>query len=201
MKKLAQLALGMLIVTMIACDKKGSDPAPAPVATQYGYNGSTCYDLTTNQPVAASLCSNVVINGGYRWNGVTCIDANGAQVSQSFCNMNGVSQIGNSNYRWTGTQCLDVNNNVVGNQLCQPGATGMNGMFQIVGNNCMHTYTGQWVSYQYCAGVTGYNANTCQGWHTKFYGAGAYVRIYCSGSLCSGQTMISDMTGQQVTCP
>jgi hypothetical protein len=192
--KLAQIAVGVLIALTVACDKKGSDPAPAPApAPVYHYVNGACHDVN-NQPVAANLCANLPINGNYRWNGTTCTDANNVPVAASLC------QVGNANgnYRWNGVTCTDLNNQPVSPALCSP--MGLNEQFRIIDGNCIHMMTYQWVNYSYCSGVTGYNANQCNGMYMKFYGSGAWATIQCFGSFCRGQTLTEVSTGRQVTC-
>lgn len=195
MKKLTQIALGVLVALTIACDKKGSDPAPAaPPTSNFNYVNGQCYDTSVNQPTAATNCGHIVINGSYRWNGSTCIDAANVAVAQTFCNMANTT----GNYRMIGTTCTDLNNQPVPQQYCT--SMGANSQFQIVNGNCIATVTGQWVNSSYCAGMTGYNANQCNGIYVKFNKWGVYYTKYCQGNSCSGQTLMDYNTGLMVTC-
>lgn len=194
LSNIAKLALGVLVVLTVACDKKGSDPAPAAPVAQYNYVSGSCRDVATNAVVAQSYCANVLINGAYRFDGTTCRDVNNNVVSTTFCNTATIS----SGYHWSGTNCLDVNNQIVAQTLCTQ--SGTNG-YQILGGNCIQSYTGMSVPYSYCVGVSGYNPNQCSGIFMKYLGYGVTSYLYCQGSNCSGQTLIEYTTGIQKTCP
>lgn len=194
---LAKLALGCLVVLMVACDKKsGSDPAPVPAAN-YGYVSGSCRDITTQAVVAQNLCANVLINGAYRYDGVTCRDINGNAVAAHICTQ-AMYQTGGTQYRWNGVNCVDVNNNIVAQNLCtQTGTSG----YQILGGNCIETFTGMSVPYSYCSAISGYNPNQCSGIFMKYLGYGMFSYKRCDGNSCSGQTLIEYSTGQTKTCP
>jgi hypothetical protein len=197
---LAKLALGFLVVLSVACDKKGGDSSPTAVAAaQYNYVSGTCRDVTTQAVVAQNLCANVLINGAYRYDGTTCRDVNGNAVTTTLCT-NGIYGTSGTQYHFNGVTCVDVNNNPVAQTLCTQAGIG-NGQFQILGGNCIETFTGQPVSYSYCIGVAGYNPNQCSGIFLKYLGYGLTSYIYCQGSNCSGQTLIEYTTGTQKVCP
>lgn len=194
-----KLALGCLVVLSVACDKKGGDPAPAAPVAQYNYVNGSCYDVTTNTPVSQNLCANVLINGAYRFDGVTCRDANGSPVSATLCNNAGMGGI-NNGYRFNGVNCVDINNQVVAQTFCSQAGMG-NGQYQILGGNCIHTYTGMSMPYSYCSGIAGYNPNQCSGTFIKLLPYGMTIFLECQGSNCSGQTLTEWSTGIQRTCP
>jgi hypothetical protein len=197
---LAKLALGLLLVLSVACDKKGGDSPPtAAPATQYNYVSGSCRDVSTQAVVAQNLCAGVLINGAYRYDGTTCRDVNGGQVATTLCT-NGIYGTSGGQYRLNGVTCVDVNNSPVAQSLCTQSGVG-NGQYQILGGNCIQTYTGQPVSYSYCTGIAGYNANQCSGIFLKYLGYGMTSYLYCQGSNCSGQTLIEYTTGIQKVCP
>jgi len=172
---LAKLALGCLVVLTVACDKKGgNDPAPvaAPVA-QYNYVNGSCRDVATQAVVAQNLCANVLINGAYRYDGVTCRDVNGNVVATNLC----------TSYMYPTTG--------------QGGTSG----YQILGGNCIETFSGMSVPYSYCSAISGYNPNQCSGIFMKYLGYGMFSYKRCDGNSCSGQTLIEYTTGQTKTCP
>ncbi len=196
---LAKLALGLLVVLSVACDKKGGDSTPVGATANYAYVNGSCHDTTTNTAVAANLCANVLINGAYRYDGATCRDTAGNVVTTTLCTQ-GIYTTGvNSQYHLNGVTCVDINNNPVAQTLCTQ--MGVNTQYQILGGNCIYTYTGQAVSYQYCSGVAGYNPNMCNGIFLKYLGYGMTSYLYCQGSNCSGQTLIEYTTGIQKVCP
>ncbi|OYZ18635.1 MAG: hypothetical protein B7Y39_13365 [Bdellovibrio sp. 28-41-41] len=192
------MALGLLVVLSVACDKKSGDSTPAAAAANYTYVNGACYDTTTNTQQAANLCANVLISGAYRYDGVTCRDSAGNAVTTTLCT-NGIYSTSNTQYHLNGVTCVDVNNNPVAQSLCTQAGVG-NG-YQILGGNCIQTYTGQVVSYSYCTGVAGYNPNQCSGIFLKYLGYGMTSYLYCQGSNCSGQTLIEYTTGVQKVCP
>ncbi len=194
----AKLALGCLVVLAVACDKKsGSDPAPVAV-TNYGYVSGSCRDLGTQAVVAQNLCANVLINNSYRYDGVTCRDVNNNVVSTNLCT-SAIYQTTNSQYRWNGASCVDINNNVVAQNLCTQTTIGSG--YQILGGNCIETFSGMSVPYSYCSGISGYNPNQCSGIFMKYLGYGMFSYKRCDGNSCSGQTLIEYTTGQTRTCP
>lgn len=213
-KQLVRIALGVFVIVAVACDKKSSGSNPAPVTSHYNYVNNACYDITTNVPVALSSCALVVINGNYRWDGAVCRDLAGNQApSITSCYVNGVlpgSGVANGTgqYRMLGTQCVDINNQPVSQTLCtQVG----NGRYQIVNGTCVDTVSWVQAHYSQCNGVTGYNANACNGTYYKLKSIGGglimtwyTVQCYTKGdgtNSCARDTVIDPVTGTQKVCP
>lgn len=194
-KNLTYLILGVLLIVSVACDKKGSDPAPAAPVHQYGYVNGSCYDITTNTPAAANLCTGVVQNAGYRWNGTQCLDVNNQPVAQTLCN---TTTSGTGSYRWNGTSCTDLNGAPIAPTLCQTNSNVV-GQYQLIGGEC-YSSNFMWVSYTLCSGVGGFVPNQCHGTYVM-YQPGFVQTIYCSGTSCSGKTLIEYYTGRQIVCP
>lgn len=216
-KRLAQFAAAVVVVLSVACNKSGGGGSsnPAPVS-QYGYNGSSCYDITTNVPVSQNLCAAVVINGAYRWDGVTCRDLNNnVAPNQASCYINGVlpgGVNGTGGYRWDGYTCRDINNNPINIPQAQcVSSNGTNTRFQIINGQCIDTVFLRQAYYSQCATSTGYNGSQCNGVYKKIksYADGLFttwydVECYTLGngtSTCSGQTLYDPITSTMKVCP
>ncbi len=193
LKNITKLLAGALIAISVACDKKGSDPAPPPVApvASYQYVNGVCTEVTTNTPAAVNLCAGVATTQ-YHSNGYQCLDAGNLPVDPALCANGGVGGA----YTFNGTQCVGANGIPVAYQLCQNNAT--NG-FQLINGQC-YTTQGSPVSYNYCSSATGYVANQCNGQYVM-YQAGIMHTINCQGTSCSGRTVLEYWSGRQIVCP
>lgn len=196
---LAKLALGLLVVLSVACDKKAEillllRLLPVNMATSA--DGS-CRDLRLKLWLL-KICVLMFLLAVLCYDGTTCRDVDAVPVTTTLCT-NGIYGTSGTQYHLNGVTCVDVNNIPVAQNLCTQSGVG-NG-YQILGGNCIQTFTGQPVDYSYCTGVAGYNPNQCSGIFLKYLGYGMTSYLYCQGSNCSGQTLIEYTTGVQKVCP
>lgn len=115
------------------------------------------------------------------------------QVAQTLCHGN------TTQYQWINGQCYDNNlRNYVSPNLC---SSVNSGQYTYLNGQCYDNFNRTYVQTSFCSNYGGsYGTQICSGiyiWNGQ--------RVQCTGQVgtiqgCSGYTLISEATGQTVTC-